>query len=140
MKCKLLIEREVMEFQPGTTLRMAPPALVAQCERRGKALIAPIGTIVDDPECWRIVLMGQAEAADDECRAMTKQTDEERAMTLHAASRLAAGIIPDDFELFDSGVILGYNADGSYKPGPHWDQRPAAKKDDALQAAKDSDI
>lgn len=136
MKCKLLIEREVQEFQPGTTLRMAPAALVAQCRREGKRLIAPIGTTIDDPECWRIVLMGQAEAADDECKAMTVQTDEQRALTLHAAARLAAGIAKEDFDLYDRGIIVGYNADGSYKPGPNWDQRP--KEED--RKTEDSDI
>lgn len=131
MKARLLKECEVMEFHPGTGEKLAPDEYVAQCRREGSRLIAPIGAIVDDPNCWHIVRMGQAEPADDECAAMfMQQTAEERAATLHAAARLSAGIAPEDFELFDKGYIAGYFKDGSYKPGPKWDQFKQESKDD----------
>jgi hypothetical protein len=130
MKCRLIVEREVLEFHPGTRTPFAPAEYVAQCRREGFRLIAPVGAIVNDPDCWRIVMMGQAEPADDECAERCKQTAEERAATLHAAARLAAGIAPEDFELFDKGVISGYLKDGSYKPGPNFDQMPKPVVDD----------
>lgn len=131
MKCKLLSEKEVLEFHPGTDTPFAPPELVNQCVRRGKLLFAPAGTIIDDPECWRIVLLGQAEAVDDDCKAATAQTIAQRASALKAAKRLAAGILPGDAAKFDAGEILGYAADGTYIRGPNWKEpKPAATEDD----------
>ena len=69
--------------------------------------------------------MGQADADDDECRSKTRQTEEQRAATLHAAARLAAGITFEDYEKFDRGWIVGYNGDGSYRPGPNWSEYAA---------------
>jgi hypothetical protein len=43
---------------------------------------------------------------------------------------LNAGIHPDDFPLFDAGIITGYLPDGNYKPGPNWDQMPTSGDDD----------
>ena len=92
---------------------LAPAALVAQCERRGKALWAPIGTIIDDPDCWRLVMMGVAVPYDDECRDKTAQTPEQVAATQHAARRLSAGIDPADFARYDSGELAGYDKNGA---------------------------
>ena len=92
---------------------LAPAALVAQCERRGKALWAPVGTIIDDPDCWRLVMMGVAVPYDDECRDKTAQTPEQVAATQHAARRLSAGIDPADFARYDSGELLGYDKNGA---------------------------
>lgn len=113
MKCTLLYEKEVMPTG-------APVALLAQCIHRDGHTFAPVGTLIDDPDCWMIVLMGQAEPADDECREKSGQTPEKRAAALHAARRLAHAIDPEDYAKFDAGIIAGYNADGSYKPGPNW--------------------
>lgn len=112
MQCTLLRELEV--YEPN-----APADLVARCVRRGVGLFAPVGTLLDDPDCWRIVLMGQADAADDECRERTVQTPEQREATLQAAKRLAAGIHPDDFAAFDAGEMTGYHANGTPIPGPN---------------------
>ena len=48
----------------------------------------------------------------------------------HASIRLAAGIHPDDFPLYDAGVIVGYNPDGTYMPGPNWHLMPDDTEDD----------
>jgi hypothetical protein len=129
MKATLLVEREVMEFHPGTKKPLAPPALVAQCVRRGKFLYAPAGTLIDDPQCWLIVLMGQAEPADDECRATTEQSVTEREAALHAAKRLALGIRPEHFAMYDAGEILGYHGNGAMIPGPNA-KKPTPNEDD----------
>lgn len=98
---------------------LAPAELVAQCERRGKSLWAPIGTIIDDADCWRLVMMGVAVAYDDECRDKTAQTPEQLAATQHAARRLSAGIDPADFARYDSGELAGYDKNGADIPGPN---------------------
>ncbi len=125
MKARLLYEKEVMEFEPSTGKRLAPVDLVKRCVRRGKHLFAPVGTIIDDPNAYRIVLMGQAEAVDEECIEQTACSPEEMKARLHAAKRLMAGIEQSDYELFDAGVIVGYDASGNYLPGPNWDEKVA---------------
>lgn len=138
MKARLLAEKEVLEFRPGTTEPLAPPALVQQCVRRDGRLYAPAGTILDDPECYWIVLMGQAEAWDDECAARTKCSPQQLEARLHAARRLAAGIEQEDFPLYDAGYIAGYDEKGDFLPGPKWDEYVAKQADG--QAGADEGI
>ena len=111
MKCKLTVECEIAPD--------APKELADQCENRGGFLFAPIGTLIDDSNCWRLVLQGIAEAADDDCRLWSMQTDEQRAATARASKRLLAGIHPDDFAAFDAGEMIGYDAAGNIVPGPN---------------------
>ena len=99
--------RELEIYEP-----LAPAELTAQCERRGKALWAPVGSIIDDPDCWRLVMMGVAVPHDSECRDKTAQTPEQVAATQHAARRLSAGIDPADFARYDAGELLGYDKNG----------------------------
>jgi len=105
MQAETITELEI--YEPS-----APSELVAQCERRGKALWAPVGSIIDDPDCWRLVMMGVAVPYDDECRDKTAQTPEQVAAAQHAARRLSAGIDPADFARYDSGELLGYDKNG----------------------------
>lgn len=128
MQAKLTVEREVLEFHPGTKRPHAPPELVAQCVRRGAFLFAPVGTLIDDPDCWRIVLMGQAEPADDECREQCQQTPEQHAAAVQAFKEMP--ILPKDRPKFRAGEILGYAADGSYIPGPNWTPATAKQEDE----------
>jgi len=106
MQAETITELEI--YEP-----LAKAELVAQCERRGKALWAPVGSIIDDPDCWRLVMMGVAVPYDDECRDQTAQTPEQVAATQHAARRLSAGIDPADFARYDAGELLGYDAAGN---------------------------
>lgn len=112
MKCKTLKELEVFEAN-------APAQLVAQAERRGKSLWLPAGSTIDDPNCFYLVLMHVAEAADDECRQATIQTPEQRAAAERAQKRLSLGIHPDDAAAFDAGEFIGYDANGFKIPGPN---------------------
>lgn len=128
MQARLLFEREVLEFLPGTNKPCAAPQLLKQCVRRNGRLFAPAGTVIDDPNVFWIVLNGQAEAVDEECRERTKCSDAERQKRLHAAKRLEACIEPKDYELFDAGYITGYDGDGNYVPGPNWSEY-VAKRD-----------
>ena len=79
-----------------------------------------VGAIVDHPKAWKLVKLGICDPVDDECEEWARMTPEKAARAKQAAKRVAAGIHPDDYELFDRGEIVGYNPDGSYKPGPNW--------------------
>lgn len=80
--------------------------------------VVPAGSVIDHPKAYMLVRMGVAEPADDECRLRAGLSESKMFAAQHAARRTRAGIIPDDFTLFDAGEISGYNPDGSYKPGP----------------------
>lgn len=88
------------------------------------------GAILERPDSYMLVRMGVAEPADEECRIAASMNASQRAEAQHASRRLAAGIHPDDFGLFDAGIITGYNPDGTYKPGPNYDQLPQDTDDE----------
>jgi len=112
MRAKLTRELEVIES-------LAWPALLEQCERRQKQLFAPVGTLYDHPDCFRLVQMGVADPADEECRNAAGLNPEQLATAQHAAKRLAAGIMPEDFARYDAGELIGYDAEGRDIPGPN---------------------
>lgn len=58
--------------------------------------------------------------ADDECAKAAGMTPEEMKVAQHHQDRVRLGIHPEDFEAFDSGIMAGYNPDGSFKPGPNY--------------------
>lgn len=78
-----------------------------------------VGAVIEHEEAYKLVRLGVAVPADEECAARAKMSQERIEKALHAADRVAAGIHPEDYELFDSGRILGYNPDGSYITGPN---------------------
>lgn len=84
--------------------------------------IKPSGTIIDHPECYRLVRMGCAEAFDGECAERAGYSPDQLEAARIAYNRVALGIHPDDYEAFDAGMIIGYNPDGTYKPGPNWEE------------------
>ena len=90
--------------------------------------IQPAGTILELPEAYKFVRYGVADPADEECRVAANMSEPEIALAKMRQRRAAAGIHPDDFEAFDTGIIVGYNPDGTFKPGPNfeeaaWEQR-----------------
>jgi len=92
---------------------------------------APAGTVIDHPDAFRLVQQGVAIPADEECQRAANRSAQQLAAAQYAYTRLAAGIHPDDYELFDAGVITGYNPDGTPKLGP------AAEQDESLQTEED---
>ncbi len=80
----------------------------------------PSGTEYEHANAPFFVRQGMADPADDECAEAADLSAEQRTQLQHKYRRLAAGILREDFELFDSGVIVGYEQDGSYKHGPNW--------------------
>jgi hypothetical protein len=124
MQAKSIRELEVHE-------PIAPAELVSQCERRGKQLFAPAGTVFSEADSFRLVEMGVAVPNDDECAAMfADRTPEQIAATEHASRRLAAGIDREDFARYDAGELLGYTADGFDIPGPNAKVIPDTDEDD----------
>lgn len=79
-----------------------------------------IGAVIEHRDCWQLVQHGCCIPEDEDCRLRANRTPEQMAAAQKSFSRLAAGIHPDDFELFDQGIIAGYLPDGSFKPGPNF--------------------
>ncbi|MFZ5829821.1 MAG: hypothetical protein ACOY3P_07025 [Planctomycetota bacterium] len=79
------------------------------------------GEEIDHPDAYMLVRMGVAEPSDDECAARHGLSPEQLAAARQAYRRVSAGIHPEDYALFDREVITGYAADGSYLPGPNWE-------------------
>lgn len=77
------------------------------------------GAVVNNPKSFRLVQQGMCEPADEECRIRANMSPERMKLAQNAFGRLAAGIHPDDFDRYDRGEMLGYNADGSDIPGPN---------------------
>jgi len=82
--------------------------------------ILPAGTIIDDPNAYMLVQIGMAEAADEECAAKANRTPAQLNQARYEYSRTKAGIHPDDYARYDNGEIVGYNLDGTVKPGPNY--------------------
>ncbi len=85
--------------------------------RQGKA-IQPKGTVLDGQDVFRLVQMGIAEAADDECRRRANRTPAQMVAASHAYTRTALGLHPEDFAAYEAQEMIGYNPDGSFIPGP----------------------
>ncbi len=94
------------------------------------------GAILDEKDCYMLVEMGCAVPADEECRVASGMTPDMIRLAMLAYNRLALGIHPDDFADFDAGIMAGYNADGSNKPGPNF---KAARPDVPLAEDDDED-
>lgn len=77
------------------------------------------GAVVNHPQAFRLVQMGTCEPADDECKERANMNPEQSTKAAQAYERLSVGITVEDAEKFDRGEIVGYNPDGSYKPGPN---------------------
>lgn len=85
---------------------------------------------IEHPDAFRLVQYGCALPADEECATRARMSSSQLAAAKHAYERVNAGIAPEDYTLFDAGIITGYESDGSYKPGPNWHLRPEAQKED----------
>lgn len=91
--------------------------------------IYPAGTIFEGPQAVFLVKTGQAEPVDDECRAACGMDDASRAAQQENYFMDLLGIRkPEDRDLFRAKIILGYDNDGKYIPGPNWETFQAEKK------------
>lgn len=122
MKAKII--RDDIECSP----QHMPPGHEEQYEyrevlRNGGMMRVPfwkLNAILDMPDVWMLVQQGCAVPEDDGCRLRANRTPQQMAAAQHAYSKVAMGIHPDDYELFDAGAILGYLPNGDYKPGPNF--------------------
>lgn len=80
--------------------------------------IKPAGTVIDHPDAYKLVQIGCAEPADEECQRRHGRTPEQLAAARHAYRRVSAGIAPEDYEAFDEGIMAGYTPEGEWIPGP----------------------
>ena len=118
MKAKLL--RPLEGRDPSTVTGVEFPTPPELIERNGKPRwIWPPGTVIDHWQAYRLVQQGVAMPEDDDCRRAANRTPVEMEAAQHAYERLSRGIHPEDYDKYDRGEILGYNADGSYVPGPN---------------------
>lgn len=106
--------------------------LVREMRRTDKTL-SPAGTVIDHPDAYKLVRLGVAEPADDECRERCGMTPERMKAAQAAAARAEAGIHPEDHEAYAKGWMVGYqkndkapqrdalgNTSNIWEPGPQW--------------------
>lgn len=79
----------------------------------------PAGTTIDRHDIWKLVQMGVAVPADEECTKAAGMTDQKMKAAQFAQRRTAKGIHPDDFDAYGAGQMDGYYPDGSQIPGPN---------------------
>lgn len=126
MKCKIVRDDMVVSHPGGVNAlpvryqEQIDVRIVTANGREQPRAFWKVGAILDTPDCWRLVQMGCALPADEECAAAANRTALQLAAAQAAYTRLAKGIHPDDFEKYNAGMIDGYNPDGSYKPGPNF--------------------
>ena len=70
----------------------------------------PAGTVIDHPDAHQLVKLGVADPADDECLEACKGVDIELAKK--NAERLRRGIHPEDFDIYEAGIMDGYDNNG----------------------------
>jgi hypothetical protein len=130
-----MIIRDDIEISPSAVLSDDEQAQTIMVDTWRNGRMEPVqfwslGAIVSRPDSYLLVQMGIAEPADNECREWAAMTSAQMAQAQHAALRVTAGISPEDFPLYDAGIITGYNPDGSFVPGPNWDQMPHDDEDE----------
>lgn len=81
--------------------------------------VKPKGTIIDHHQAWILVRQGVAKPADQECADKAGVSPLQLAVKAKAYDRVAKGIHPDDYKAYNAGFMDGYNADGTWKPGPN---------------------
>ena len=95
------------------------------------------GTEYEAPDAFVHCRTGNAAPADPECTVACGMTPAELATAQRKQKRAAAGILPEDYELYDAGVITGYVYEtGEYVPGPNW--KPWKEAQDAAKAQETS--
>lgn len=117
MKCRLLRQMD-RHFEN--------PEEVLEFKRTRKMPTFPAGHFLENADAYKLVQMGVAEPADKECEDAVGMTAEELQQARRAYERTDKGIVPEDYELFNQGVIAGYDAEGNYIPGPNWREAEVA--------------
>lgn len=86
---------------------------------------APKGTIITAPDAFRLVQIGIAVPADDECRERCGMTEHDIAARVLRYESTHKGIWPEDRQRFEDGELAGYAKDEKGNivdvPGPNAD-------------------
>ena len=133
MQAKII--REDIEISPSAVLSEDEQSQTVTRDTWRNGQMEPVrfwklGAVVSRPDSYMLVRMGIAEPEDEECLQRAAMTPDDFRQAQHAARRVTAGISPEDFPYYDAGIITGYNPDGSYIPGPNWDQMPQDEDED----------
>jgi hypothetical protein len=136
MKCKIIsnnLECVPAHMPPGHEAQWAYRSVLRN-RRMQDIPYWHLGAILEMPDCYMLVEQGCALPEDEECRIAAGMTPEMIRAAIKAYERLDLGIHPDDFADYDAGIMAGYNADGSKKPGPNFKAArpdvPLAEEDD----------
>lgn len=134
MKCRVI--RDDLEVAPNAPHEKTEGQIVVRKVMRNSQMTDVVfwknGAVIDHPQAFRLVQQGCALPADDECQTRCQRSAEQLTAAQMAYERLKAGIHPDDFALYDAGIIAGYNDDGSYKPGQNAAQHPDVFDDEEV--------
>ncbi len=122
MKCRLLTDTDA----DVATFPKTQSHLLKDRERPGRTPVKylPAGAEYEHPMAPDFCRRGMAEPADEECAAAVGMTVDQMKIRQVKYARLAAGIAPEDYALFDAGVISGYEiVEGrtAYLPGPNYE-------------------
>ena len=80
----------------------------------------PKGTAFEGEQAVFLCQTGQASPADEEtAKAVNMPPEVAKAVALKY-EMADKGILPDHHDLYAAGVMVGYNDDGTMKPGPNW--------------------
>ena len=82
----------------------------------------PVGMVIEHPEAYRYVRHGCGIPADEECEQAAAMTAEQMAAAQAAYPKVAAGLLREDYPAWDAGLMRGYRPDGSWIPGPNYDE------------------
>lgn len=97
------------------------------------------GAILEHPEAFWLVRQGCAKPADEACALRANRNPEQQAAAQKAYERLSKGIHPDDFDLYDAGIIAGYDAKGDYLPGENYHLMAKKRSNLILPESTDED-
>jgi hypothetical protein len=133
MQCKVI--RDDLEVSPSAIVIFKASQLeqvefreILRNRRMVKVPFFKCGAVIKDEKAFRLVQLGYAIPDDDECREAAGMNALQMVAAQKAIERTIRGIHPDDFSLFDAGVIAGYQPDANwdggpeekYIPGPNW--------------------
>ena len=90
--------------------------------------------VFDHPVGFRLVQNGDAIPMDEECELASGLKPSQLTVVQYNRERLAKGIAREDWEPYDKGYMVGYRPDGSWEPGPNYqqwlDERAAQEEED----------
>jgi hypothetical protein len=93
-------------------------------------MIFPAGTIFEGDDAVRMCRIGQAVPADAECADAVGMSKDKLASVQVKYRMNVLGINnKEDRELYEAGVILGYDDKLEYLHGPNWDAYQLAKSE-----------